>query len=85
MDECRLPLATNSEALSQMVEVALCPTFRGHAATCAVVTFMNLANMDETHIHLAKDEYIEGLLQCHRAPRNWTPDEDEDRDSMLIE
>lgn len=82
MDECKLDIATNSLALHQMVQVALCDTFcqyREQVLHCVVITFMSLANIEETHIYLAQAVYIEGLTS---VPPKTSADE---RQQVLLE
>ena len=73
VDEYKLEIAQNSEALLQMVHVSVCPTFSEFDSSeqslhCVVLLFMALANLDEAHVHLAKDKYIDYLLQIFDIP-----------------
>jgi hypothetical protein len=62
LEECRIEISTNSQALSQLVDLILCPTFHGQGISCAVLTFMCLANTEATHVHLCRANIITGLL-----------------------
>lgn len=63
LPECQLPLAMRTDAIDQILAMALHPAYDCHTAIVSVNMIQCLTHSPDTHVYIARKEAFENMLE----------------------
>ena len=81
---CHVPLAMKKDVINQTLAIALHPTYDCNTAIVAVTMFLNLTQSPEAHVHLAKKETVERMLEICEQKQKMSTQQGTKEDPMAI-